>query len=76
MGTVWTGDEQVIWWIWDEIGIFFLFQSYTIMKGEIKMYDKPKLLKGMLNALLLEGFAVIVIYGLFKIIMMLLNLIW
>lgn len=30
-------------------------------------------LKGMLNALLLEGFAVIVIYGLFKIIVALLN---
>ena len=46
------------------------------MKGEIKMYDKPKLLKGMLNALLLEGFAVVVIYGLLKIIMSLLNMIW
>ena len=34
---------------------------------------KGSLLKGMLNALLLEGFAVIVIYGLFKIIMSLLN---
>lgn len=32
--------------------------------------------KGMLSALLLEGFAVIVIYGLLKIIMMLLNMIW
>ena len=30
-------------------------------------------LKGMLNALLLEGFAVIVIYGLVKIILVLLN---
>ena len=40
------------------------------------MYDKPKSLKGMLNALLLEGFAVIVIYGLLKIIMSLLNMIW
>ena len=46
------------------------------MKGEVNMYDKPKFFKGMLNALLLEGFAVIVIYGLFKIIMMLLNMIW
>ena len=38
--------------------------------------DKPKLLKGMLNALLLEGFTVVVIYGLLKIIMMLLNMVW
>lgn len=37
---------------------------------------KGSLFKGMLNALLLEGFSVIVIYGLFKIIMTLLNLIW
>lgn len=40
------------------------------------MYDKPKFFKGMLNALLLEGFSVIVIYGLLKIIMSLLNMIW
>ena len=44
------------------------------MKGEIKMYDKPKFFKGMLNALLLEGFSVIVIYGLLKIVIVLLNL--
>ena len=37
---------------------------------------KGNVLKGMLNALLLEGFSVIVIYGLLKIIMMLLNLVW
>ena len=34
---------------------------------------KGNVLKGMLNALLLEGFAVIVIYGLVKIILVLLN---
>lgn len=37
---------------------------------------KGNVLKGMLNALLLEGFSVIVIYGLLKIIMSLLNMIW
>lgn len=35
-----------------------------------------KVLKGMLNALLLEGFSLIVIIGLLKIIMMLLNMVW
>lgn len=40
------------------------------------MYDndnQPKLLKGLVNALLLEGFSFIVIYGLVKIILVLLN---
>ena len=35
--------------------------------------DQPKLLKGLLNALLLEAFSVIVIIGLAKIILVLLN---
>lgn len=35
--------------------------------------DKPRLLKGLLNALLLEAFSVIVIIGLAKIILVLLN---
>lgn len=37
---------------------------------------KGNVLKGMLNALLLEGFSVVVIYGLLKIIMSLLNMVW
>ena len=46
------------------------------MKGEVNMYDnddKPKLLKGLVNALLLEGLTVIVIIGLLRIIIVLLN---
>lgn len=35
--------------------------------------DQPRLLKGLLNALLLEAFSVIVIIGLAKIILVLLN---
>lgn len=35
--------------------------------------DKPRLLKGLVNALLLEVFSLIVIYGLAKIILVLLN---
>lgn len=35
--------------------------------------DKPRLLKGLVNALLLEVFSFIVIYGLVKIILVLLN---
>ena len=35
--------------------------------------DKPKLLKGLVNALLLEVFSFIVIIGLAKIILVLLN---
>ena len=35
--------------------------------------EKSNLLKGLINALLLEGFAVIVLYGMFKIILALLN---
>lgn len=37
---------------------------------------KGSLLKGMFNALLLEGLGVIVIIGLLRIIMSLLNMIW
>lgn len=36
--------------------------------------DQPKLLKGIVNALLLEGFSVIVIIGLVRIVIALLNL--
>ena len=36
--------------------------------------DKPKLLKGLVNALLLEGLSVIVIIGLLRIVIALLNL--
>lgn len=35
--------------------------------------DKPHLLKGLVNALLLEGLTIIVIIGLAKIILVLLN---
>lgn len=35
--------------------------------------DKPKLLKGLVNALLLEGLSVIVIIGLLRIVIALLN---
>ena len=35
--------------------------------------DKPRLLKGLLNALLLEGFSVIVIIGLLRVVTVLLN---
>lgn len=35
--------------------------------------DQPKLLKGLVNALLLEGFSVIVIIGLLRIVTVLLN---
>lgn len=38
--------------------------------------DEPKLLRGIFFALLLEGFSVIVIIGLFRVVMSLLNLIW
>ena len=38
--------------------------------------EKSNLLKGIINALLIEGFSVIVLYGMFKIIMSLLNLIF
>ena len=36
--------------------------------------DQPKLLKGIVNALLLEGLSVIVIIGLLRIVIALLNL--
>lgn len=36
--------------------------------------DQPKLLKGIVNALLLEGLSVIVIIGLVRIVIALLNL--
>lgn len=36
--------------------------------------DQPKLLKGLVNALLLEGLSVIVIIGLLRIVIALLNL--
>lgn len=35
--------------------------------------DQPKLLKGLVNALLLEGLSVIVIIGLLRIVIVLLN---
>lgn len=35
--------------------------------------DQPKLLKGLVNALLLEGFSVIVIIGLLRVVTVLLN---
>lgn len=35
--------------------------------------DQPKLLKGLLNALLLEGFSIIVIIGLLRVVTVLLN---
>ena len=35
--------------------------------------DKPRLLKGLFNALLLEGLSVIVIIGLLRIVIVLLN---
>ena len=35
--------------------------------------DQPKLLKGIVNALLLEGLSVIVIIGLLRIVIVLLN---
>ena len=35
--------------------------------------DKPKLLKGIINALLLEGLTIIVIIGLLRIVIALLN---
>lgn len=57
-----------------KIGIFGSQLNIILIdkqKGEIQMYDnddEPKLLRGLLNALLIEAFSVVVIIGLCRII--------